>query len=193
MEADSVHSTIERKLRKKPIYCPQQYVDYIKKARIVPHPYNVKYISHDFFGEYKKLNYYSSIRPGTKAGDPVVNDIRVLKYSPETDSRIQYKLHFDDNLQELPRRAFVNYHLVKIQCKQNTGTRNQSSNSVPHQETNIDQLVVQPSSSIRNSQDNNYERMSDFYQNDHSYELLEPQQETTKEQSSTPTLCCFPK
>ncbi|KAK6175213.1 hypothetical protein SNE40_013721 [Patella caerulea] len=107
MEVDSVHSSIERKLRKQPIYCPQQYVDYIKKARTVPRPYNVKYIAHDFFNDYKILNYYSSIRPGKKVGDPVVNDIRVLKYNPGKDGRIEFKLHYSDEFQELPRRFFV--------------------------------------------------------------------------------------
>ncbi|CAG2254832.1 unnamed protein product [Mytilus edulis] len=104
MECDSIHSTIERKLRNKPIYCPQNYIDLIKDAR--PHqPYDVKYLSHEFFGKYSELKYYSSIRPGNRVGDPVVTNIRVLKYTE--DGSIQYKLDFSDQYQDLPRRSKV--------------------------------------------------------------------------------------
>ncbi|CAG2225419.1 unnamed protein product [Mytilus edulis] len=104
MECDSIHSTIERKLRNKPIYCPQNYIDLIKDAR--PHqPYDVKYLSHEFFGKYSELKYYSSIRPGNRVGDPVVTNIRVLKYTE--DGSIQYKLNFSDQYQDLPRRSKV--------------------------------------------------------------------------------------
>ncbi|CAG2231291.1 unnamed protein product [Mytilus edulis] len=104
MECDSIHSTIERKLRNKPIYCPQNYIDLIKDAR--PHqPYDVKYISHEFFGKYSELKYYSSIRPGNRVGDPVVTNIRVLKYTE--DGSLQYKLDFSDQYQDLARRSKV--------------------------------------------------------------------------------------
>ncbi|VDI01121.1 Hypothetical predicted protein [Mytilus galloprovincialis] len=104
MECDSIHSTIERKLRNKPIYCPQNYIDLIKDAR--PHqPYDVKYLSHEFFGKYSELKYYSSIRPGNRVGDPVVTNIRVLKYTE--DGSIQYKLDFSDQYQDLARRSKV--------------------------------------------------------------------------------------
>lgn len=59
MECDSIHSTIERKLRNKPIYSPQTYVDLIKAARPV-RPYSVKYLSHDFFKNFSALKYYTS-------------------------------------------------------------------------------------------------------------------------------------
>ena len=106
MECDSVHSTIEQKLRNKPIYCPQNYVDLIKEAR-QNQPYTVMYLSHDFFGNYSDLKYYSSIRPGSRVGDPVVTDIRVLKYTE--DGSLQYKLNFADQYQDLPRRCKVGH------------------------------------------------------------------------------------
>lgn len=104
MECDSVHSTIENKIRNKPIYCPQNYVDYIKEAR-QNQPYEVMYLSHDFFKNYSSLNYYSSIRPGSRVGDPVVTDIRVLKYTGE--GSIEYKLNYSGEFQDLPRRSKV--------------------------------------------------------------------------------------
>ncbi|KAK6167866.1 hypothetical protein SNE40_021797 [Patella caerulea] len=102
MEVDSVHSVIERKLKKRPIYIPQNYVDIFRSAR-PRQPYNVFYVHHDFFRRYSDLGYYHSIRPGVKVGDPVVTDIRVMNYSPDGD--IKYQLVFDDVLHDLPRKA----------------------------------------------------------------------------------------
>jgi len=56
-----------------------------------------------FFKNFSALKYYTSIRPGSKLGDPVVTDIRVLKYTQ--DGVIQYKLNFADDYQYLPRRS----------------------------------------------------------------------------------------
>lgn len=49
-------------------------------------------MSFDFVKDYaeKSTLMYDSIRPGKKTGDPTVNDIRVIKYSP--DGRIQVKI-----------------------------------------------------------------------------------------------------
>ncbi|KAK6191297.1 hypothetical protein SNE40_003024 [Patella caerulea] len=100
MECDSVHSTIERRIRGKPIYIPQNYVDLIRTARVTP-LYKVKYLSHDFFKTFSQLGYYSTIRPGARSGDPVVTDIRVLQYK---DGNIKYKTNFTDEFNDLPRR-----------------------------------------------------------------------------------------
>nr|CAI5865996.1 unnamed protein product [Callosobruchus analis] len=43
------------------------------------------------------------IRPGRSVNDPTVNNLRVLHYSP--NSRIGYKLHFHDEMMELPQRS----------------------------------------------------------------------------------------
>lgn len=102
MEVDSVHSVIERKLKKRNIYVPQNYVEVITTACSVK-PYNVRYVDSSFFKSFSELSYYSSIRLGTKVGDPVVTDIRAIHYSSEGD--ITIKLMFEDEFRELPRRA----------------------------------------------------------------------------------------
>ncbi|MES9905049.1 MAG: hypothetical protein ABW168_20530 [Sedimenticola sp.] len=102
MEVDSAHSVIERKLKKKPIYVPYNYVEVMSQAR-PSQPYKVKYITHEFFGKYSDLQYYSSIRPGVRVGDPVVTDIRVLSYNQGGD--IMYSCLHGDELQEFPRKA----------------------------------------------------------------------------------------
>ncbi|KAJ4426989.1 hypothetical protein ANN_26788 [Periplaneta americana] len=92
---DSVHATIETKLKKREIYSPSGYVKSCRNARIKPKPYHVESLEHSFFKKYSSLTYITSIRPDTKLGAPVVVDIRCLKYEP--DGSIQYKLKFFDN------------------------------------------------------------------------------------------------
>ncbi|KAK6177541.1 hypothetical protein SNE40_015624 [Patella caerulea] len=101
MEVDSVHSTLERKFRKVPIYSPSNYVELIKQARPCQ-PYVVKYLTHTFFRDFSSLKYYDTIRPGNRVGDPCVHELRVLKYLPS--GVIQFKLNFDDEYKDLPRR-----------------------------------------------------------------------------------------
>lgn len=100
MEVDSVHSTIERCLRRQPIYAPCNYVEMIQRARQVP--YKVKYIDHSFFRDYSALRFYETIRPSNKVGDPVITDIRSLKYTK--DGKIMYKLSHLDDYMDLPVR-----------------------------------------------------------------------------------------
>nr|CAI5848981.1 unnamed protein product [Callosobruchus analis] len=52
---------------------------------------------------YSNLKYYSSIRPGKKAGDPVVTDLRALKYNG-SDLTIEYKFKMTDAWQSIPQR-----------------------------------------------------------------------------------------
>lgn len=93
MEADSVHSQIERQVRGRNFNVPADYVAAIKNARSKPVPYNVHYLDHSFFRKYDTLNYFKSIRPGKKAGDPCVTDIRALQYTPK---EVFFKLRFTD-------------------------------------------------------------------------------------------------
>lgn len=69
-------------------------------------PYEVKPISFDFVKDYgqKKTLKFESIRPGKKVSDPTVNDIKMIKYTP--DGNIQVQLSFDENepFQNLPQR-----------------------------------------------------------------------------------------
>lgn len=102
MECDSVHSVIERKLRKTPIYTPQMYVDNIRIAKTTEPKYNCKYVDHSFFNSYDNLNYYTSIRPGSGVGEAAVTDLRVLRYN--VDGTIEYKLnHSDATFEAIPR------------------------------------------------------------------------------------------
>lgn len=103
MECDSVHATIERQIRDKDIYVPFEFVKYTQEARKEPFPYEVRYLSHNFFLNYDSIQFYDSIRPGRIAGDPVVTDIHCLRYN--VNGHITFKFSFDDpNYSELPRR-----------------------------------------------------------------------------------------
>ena len=92
MEVYSVHSTIERKLKKKQVLNPAGYVTIIQEARSV-NTYHVKYVDHCFFKDFASMSYRSSIRPGNRVGDPQVIDLVALKYAP--DGSIAFKLNID--------------------------------------------------------------------------------------------------
>ncbi|KAK7493373.1 hypothetical protein BaRGS_00015499 [Batillaria attramentaria] len=102
MEADSVHSAIERKLLNRQIYWPAEYIEVITSARTKPEPYHVKNLTFEFFLDFSKLSFCKTIRPGRRPGDPQVTDIRALKYG--IDGIIQYKLHHSDEWSPLPSR-----------------------------------------------------------------------------------------
>lgn len=99
MEADAMHSTIERKLRHVNINVPADYVEICLRARENPAPYKVTYLNYDFFKDFSKVNFLKSLRPGKKVGDPLVTHIRALQYRP--DSSIWYKLRHTEEYQEL--------------------------------------------------------------------------------------------
>lgn len=105
MECDSVHSVIEKKLKNREIYLPSDYAAVTKEARLNPKPYETKILDYSFFKNFahsKNLR-YSSIRPGKKASDPVVTDIKCIKYSPK--GTIQIMLDYDQDFIDLPVRA----------------------------------------------------------------------------------------
>ncbi|XP_072392543.1 uncharacterized protein [Diabrotica undecimpunctata] len=102
MEADSMHSTIERCLKNKTINVPADYLGICLSARKIPKKYNVTYLNHTFFKSMKKLEFLKSIRPGKKKGDPKVVDVRALRYN--ANGQIDYKLRFGDNWKLLPQR-----------------------------------------------------------------------------------------
>lgn len=106
MECDSVHSTIECKLKRREINLPTEYADISRQARSAPMPYNVLYLNHRFFKNYavKEIMLYSSIRPGKMVGDPTVTDLKVIHYDP-ADSKIKYKLDYDADFRDLPQRS----------------------------------------------------------------------------------------
>lgn len=116
MQCDSMHSTIERRVRNKNIYCPKNYVLAALKARKKPRAYVVNYLDHSYFKNFDSLNFYSSIRPGrNKVGEPVVTDLRCIKYLP--NGKIEYKLSYSsDNWKVLPqtRNNIPNIPLDKL-------------------------------------------------------------------------------
>ncbi|CAH2084777.1 unnamed protein product [Euphydryas editha] len=103
MECDSVHSAIERKLSNRIINSPCDYVSATKEAR-ASCPYEVIQIDHNFVKNYADSStwLYKSIRPGRKAGDPTVTDIRAILY--DQDDTIKVKLNFDQDWFTLPQR-----------------------------------------------------------------------------------------
>lgn len=102
MPADSMHSLIERKLKNTTINVPADYISVCLNARRNPRPYYVKYLGFDFFKDFEKNKLLNSIRPGYKVGDPVVTDLRCIKYNP--DGRLQYKLKHTDEFTDLQQR-----------------------------------------------------------------------------------------
>ncbi len=102
MEADSVHSTLDKLFKSAVIYTPSDYTCLMQQAR-PQKPYVVKAVDFKFFSNFEELaTNLSSIRPGTKAGDAAVIDIRGLKYQ---DGAISYKLHHPDEWKILHERA----------------------------------------------------------------------------------------
>lgn len=106
MECDSMHSTIERYLKGRNINVPADIVAACKYARKYPKPYNVNYINHKHFKNFEEIKLVKSIRPGFKAGDPTVNDIRALRYN--LNGKIEYKIRHTHNFKELPIRQCRN-------------------------------------------------------------------------------------
>ena len=102
MEVESVHSAIEGKLKGRQIFWPAEYIDVITAARRDHDPYEVKQVDHTFFRDFSKLNYLSSIRPGSSAWDPQVVDLRCLQYLP--DGSVSYKINYTDQWRPLPQR-----------------------------------------------------------------------------------------
>lgn len=92
MECDTVHSLIERRLDRRDIHLPAEFISVTKRAREKPFPLDAKYLTHDFFKNYASPNFqwYNSLRP---PGTSYVTDIKCLKYTPE--GIIYYKTDFD--------------------------------------------------------------------------------------------------
>ncbi|KAL4721230.1 hypothetical protein ACJJTC_000405 [Scirpophaga incertulas] len=85
MECDSVHAAIERKLKNGEIHILSDFISVTLEARKNPTPYEAIHVDYSLVKDFsdKSTWRYNSIRPGRKAGDQVVVDIRAIKYSPE--------------------------------------------------------------------------------------------------------------
>ncbi|CAM4665805.1 unnamed protein product [Leuciscus chuanchicus] len=106
MECDSVHSVIERRLRDQDVYLPAEYVNLMKRARVKPHPYEVKYIDHTFFQDFTKLRLCKSLRPGVRPGDPTVHDIRAIRYN--NNGTMDFKINHSDDWHPHPSHQLRN-------------------------------------------------------------------------------------
>ena len=102
MEADSIHATIERKLKHRTIYWPNDYVSVMKECR-PSQPYDVAEMKFEDFLDFSKIGYLQSIRPGKKVGDALVHQLRALRYTE--DGKVEFKLNHDDAYKPLPQRV----------------------------------------------------------------------------------------
>nr|CAI5845227.1 unnamed protein product [Callosobruchus analis] len=94
--------TRRKKLQNREIELPTDYVKVTREARLKPAPYEVKYMNHSDFRNYEIRNQmaYHSIRPGE------------VHHKPE--GKIQIKLHFNDELTDLPQRVLKNPGLLPV-------------------------------------------------------------------------------
>lgn len=114
MECDSVHNVIERRLRDQDVYLPAEYVNLMKRARVKPHPYEVKYIDHTFFQDFTKLRLCKSLCLEVRPGDQAVHDIRAIRYN--NNGTIDFKINHSDDWRPHPGHQLQNstsdYHTV---------------------------------------------------------------------------------
>jgi hypothetical protein len=102
MEVDSMHSCIEKKVRNFKVNISADYVTLCQVARTHPRPYNVEYLTHQFFKKIDNVKFYNSIRPGRTVGDATVTDIKAIKYTE--NGEIFYKLRHTGNWDRLNQR-----------------------------------------------------------------------------------------
>lgn len=111
MEADSVHSTIERAMKNRNVDVPAEYSAICKAARKKPEPYDVTYLDHSFFKKFNNVQFCKNIRPGRGKGDSKVTDIRGIQYTP--NGEINFKLRFPDEWKNLPQK--INENVVALE------------------------------------------------------------------------------
>ncbi|CAG9764937.1 unnamed protein product [Ceutorhynchus assimilis] len=106
MECDSVHSLIERKLKNREIHLPSDYCSVSRECRVTPRPYDVKLLEFNFFKNYAETKHlrYTSLRPGKRAYEPVINDIRCIRYTALPTPEITVKLSYEEPYISLPVR-----------------------------------------------------------------------------------------
>jgi hypothetical protein len=100
LECDTVHAAIERRGRNEELHLMEDYERVFKECLVDPNAVEVHRLRWDFFEE-TDLSMMTSIRPGRRAGDPTVNDLRALRYSP--DGTVEFKILVDDEFKALPQ------------------------------------------------------------------------------------------
>ncbi|KAF2889390.1 hypothetical protein ILUMI_16783 [Ignelater luminosus] len=99
MECDSVHATLEKYFIP-PINAPSDYIAQMRNVR-PKQPYHIKVVGYTFFKNFESVPFsIHSLRPGKKAGEPVVTDIRALEY--RNNGEILFKLRHTGAFQFLP-------------------------------------------------------------------------------------------
>ncbi|CAG9773208.1 unnamed protein product [Ceutorhynchus assimilis] len=106
MECDSVHNLIGRKLKNREILLPSDYCSVSRECRVTPRPYEVKLLEFNFFKNYAETKHlrYTSLRPGKRAYEPVINDIRCIRYTALPTPEITVKLSYEEPYISLPVR-----------------------------------------------------------------------------------------
>jgi hypothetical protein len=87
MECDSVHAAIEATARNIDVYTPLQWETVIRVAR-ASNPDRVVNVDHTFWKKY--IATVTSIRPGKRAAEPTVTDLRHIVYMK--DGSVLYSL-----------------------------------------------------------------------------------------------------
>lgn len=101
-EADSVHSLIEREIKKNlksgPIYSPDQYIALIKNAKKSKPPINVHELTFDSFVDTKKLQEDWGYNFNTNTNGETVNwnEIKVIKVTKENPFVFYYKTSYEE-------------------------------------------------------------------------------------------------
>ncbi|KAK3756831.1 hypothetical protein RRG08_048877 [Elysia crispata] len=103
MRVDSVHSHIKTAIGQISVYFQADYVRMMEEARKTPKSYHDQYLDYAFFKDYSKTCTLKSIRPGIKAGDPMVVHIKALRF--ESKEKISYKLSFLDDWKSIPMKC----------------------------------------------------------------------------------------
>ncbi|XP_050322620.1 uncharacterized protein LOC126754569 [Bactrocera neohumeralis] len=115
MECDASHSLIERKINKKQINLPSQFVQLIKESRKVPAPLQAHHLRYDYFLNFENISkIYTSIRPGRGIGDHTVSMLRALAY--DSSGSIYFKTNVTDEYQLLPQRSRFPIENVSPDC-----------------------------------------------------------------------------
>ena len=102
MEADSMHSMIERTTRCD-MYTPNDYKVAMRLARQNPRPYHVHDLNYAYFKKGFQNLYVTTIRPGKTIGDPKVNDLSALKYNGSLE--VYFRVKGASDWQLLPQRV----------------------------------------------------------------------------------------
>jgi len=93
LEADSMHSTIERAKRHQKIYSTREWEVLISAARRNPEPYNVKRLTHEDFQDFKDLSKQTILNRTRNVDGHNVNwmKIKQLRFSKSKPYIVQYK------------------------------------------------------------------------------------------------------